>query len=232
MLQLDLMGTVVGWLRDGWSQRSRVDQRRRRLRQLVVMVCAVTDAAGARHGDGGSLSAWLQELQAAAMRGQRLLGAAAAAAAAAGPGRRLVAFLRGAGADRLAEAVDDLERLAAPGGDLSTFLEAQRMCDAATTVVPAESRRRQREEEKRGSCCCATATETELVPVPGAKRKRAAGSLGTVSVEAAACPPGAASASLAPRALPEALPSLEGRSDGGARYLRNSTKMLNFIPKL
>jgi hypothetical protein len=166
------------------------------------------------------------------MRGQRLLGAAAAAAAAAGPGRRLVAFLRGAGADRLAEAVDDLERLAAPGGDLSTFLEAQRMCDAATTVVPAESRRRQREEEKRGSCCCATATETELVPVPGAKRKRAAGSLGTVSVEAAACPPGAASASLAPRALPEALPSLEGRSDGGARYLRNSTKMLNFIPKL
>lgn len=125
VLDHPLTGFFIGSIKDRWSG---LDQRRRRLRQLVAMVRGVVDAArAAARRRGGALSAWLDELSAEALRGQQALDAAAASAAAVNGGG-LVAGLwalyhYAAEVHRLAEAIDALERLAGPGGDLAMFAE-------------------------------------------------------------------------------------------------------------
>ncbi|CAO2208886.1 unnamed protein product [Urochloa humidicola] len=184
ILDLPLLGDFLAYLKARWSDRSRVDQRRRRLRQLVSMVRSVADAGSAAAVRDGSLSAWLNLLRAEALRGQEVLDAAGCdASAVAGSARRFVSGLSAllscsAEVDRLTEAVDELERLAGPGGDLATFVKVLRLEDARPRAAmmdidgrPAAAARRRQE------VCGAAAAESVasgggLPVVPGAKRKR------------------------------------------------------------
>ncbi|KAJ1282468.1 hypothetical protein BS78_03G054400 [Paspalum vaginatum] len=178
ILESPLMGEFIGYLKSNWSGSSRVDQRRRRLRQLVAMVRAVADAAEARAGAAvrdGSLAAWLHVLRAEALRGQEVLDAAGCdAAAVAGSARRFLAglktlFVFSAEVDRLTEAVEELERLAGPGGDLDMFVKVLRLEDARATAAMDVDAGLWRE----ASC------GAESV-VAGAKRKRACSSVSTL----------------------------------------------------
>ncbi|CAL4951799.1 unnamed protein product [Urochloa decumbens] len=201
ILDLPLLGVFVDYLKARWSDRSRVDQRRRRLRQLVSMLRAVTDAGAgsAAAVRDGSLSAWLNLLRAEALRGQEVLDAAGCdASAVAGSARRFVAGLRSllvcsAEVDRLNEAVDELERLAGPGGDLATFVKVLRLEDARPRAPammdidgrPANpaacSRRRQ---EASGGGAESVASGGALPVLGGAKRKRC--SCGSAAADASA----------------------------------------------
>ncbi|CAO2185808.1 unnamed protein product [Urochloa humidicola] len=185
ILDLPLLGVFVAYLKARWTDRSRVDQRRRRLRQLVSMVRAVTDTgAGAFAVRNGSLSAWLNLLRAEALRGQEVLDAAGCdASAVAGSARRFVSGLRSLlvcsdELDRLTEAVEVLESLAG-GGDLATFIKILKLEDARPRRAammdidgcpggPAAGARRQ---EASGATAESVASGGGL-PVPGAKRKR------------------------------------------------------------
>ena len=130
IMESQLLWEFIAFLKARWSARSRVDQRRRRLRQLVAMVRAVADATECRAAvRDGSLSAWLHVLRAEALRGQQVLEAPGCdAAAVAGSARHFLAGLRAllacsAEVDRLTDAVEELERLAGPGGDLDMFVK-------------------------------------------------------------------------------------------------------------
>ncbi|CAL4978053.1 unnamed protein product [Urochloa decumbens] len=185
ILDLPLLGVFVDYLKARWSDRSRVDQRRRRLRQLVSMLRAVTDAGAgsAAAVRDGSLSAWLNLLRAEALRGQEVLDAAGCdASAVAGSARRFVAGLRSllvcsAEVDRLNEAVDELERLAGPGGDLATFVKVLRLEDARPRAPammdidgrPATGSRRRQEASGAAE---SVASGGGLPVHGGAKRKR------------------------------------------------------------
>ncbi|CAO2181025.1 unnamed protein product [Urochloa humidicola] len=189
ILDLPLLGVFVAYLKARWSDRSRVDQRRRRLRQLVTMVRAVTDTAdgaGAFAVRDGSLSAWLNLLRAEALRGQEVLDAAGCdASAVAGSARRFVSGLRSLlvcsdELDRLTEAVEVLERLAG-GGDIVTFVKILKLENArpragaammdidARPGGPAAGARRA--QEASGATAESVVSGGGL-PVPGAKRKR------------------------------------------------------------
>ncbi|CAL4958430.1 unnamed protein product [Urochloa decumbens] len=203
ILDLPLLGVFVDYLKARWSDRSRVDQRRRRLRQLVSMVRAVVDAAEGRAGAAGSaaavrdgsLSAWLNLLRAEALRGQEVLDAAGCdASAVAGSARHFVAGLRSllvcsAEVDRLNEAVDELERLAGPGGDLATFVKVLRLEDArprAPAMMDIDGRpgaRRRRQEASSGAAE-SVASGGGLPVRGGAKRKRC--SCGSAAADASA----------------------------------------------
>ncbi|CAO2204523.1 unnamed protein product [Urochloa humidicola] len=186
ILDLPLLGDFLAYLKARWSDRSRVDQRRRRLRQLVSMVRAVADAGAgsAAAVRDGSLSAWLNLLRAEALRGQEVLDAAGCdASAVAGSARRFVSGLSAllscsAEVDRLTEAVDELERLAGPGGDLATFVKVLRLEDARPRAAmmdidgrPAAAARR-RQEVSGAAAAESVASGGGLPVVPGAKRKR------------------------------------------------------------
>ncbi|CAO2193810.1 unnamed protein product [Urochloa humidicola] len=186
ILDLPLLGVFVAYLKARWTDRSRVDQRRRRLRQLVSMVRAVTDTAdtgaGAAAVRNGSLSAWLNLLRAEALRGQEVLDAAGCdASAVAGSARRFVSGLRSllvcsAELDRLTEAVEVLESLAG-GGDLATFIKILKLEDArpragaAMMEIDARPGGARRRQEASGATAESVASGGGL-PVPGAKRKR------------------------------------------------------------
>lgn len=129
ILESPLMGAFIAYMMANWSRRSLVDQSRRRLRHLVAMVRAVADDAELRRAEvaavrDDSFSRWLRLLRAEAMRGQEVLDDAAGnAAAVVGSARRFLSglrdlFGRSDEMDRLAEAVEELELLTAPGGTL------------------------------------------------------------------------------------------------------------------
>ncbi|KAK3160433.1 hypothetical protein QOZ80_1BG0059390 [Eleusine coracana subsp. coracana] len=191
ILESPLLGEFIAYL--NWSGRSRVDLRRRRLRQLVTKLRAVTDAA---EGQGlavrdASFATWLHMLRAEALRGERVLDAASCdAAAVAGSTRRFLSGIRelvvsSADVDRLADAVEELERLAGPGGDLDLFVKVLRLHDARSATASMDV---------DGGCpppvAAATATARHLPQegsssgsssqgsTPGGKRKRAGCSSG------------------------------------------------------
>ncbi|TKW13606.1 hypothetical protein SEVIR_5G112900v4 [Setaria viridis] len=184
IMESQLLWEFIAFLKARWSARSRVDQRRRRLRQLVAMVRAVADAAESR-GRGaaavrdGSLSAWLHVLRAEALRGQEVLEAPGCdAAAVAGSARHFLAGIRAllarsAEVDRLTDAVEELERLAGPGGDLDMFVKVLRLDrPARATGMEVDGGASDRQEEEGGSSRASSGRS------PGAKRKRAASSSG------------------------------------------------------
>lgn len=190
ILESTLLGEFIGFIKGNWSAHSRVDQRRRRLRQLVSKVRMVVDAAEGNAGAAvrdESFSAWLQVLRSEALRGQEVLDAAGRAAAVASSARRFLAgfralFVCSDEVDRLTEAVEELERLAGPGGDLDMFVRVLSL-DAARAAAteedmdvdgrPAPGARHRREGSGCG-CGCAGSVAA-LLPSPGAKRKRACG---------------------------------------------------------
>jgi hypothetical protein len=194
ILESALLGEFIRYIKSNWSAHSRVDQRRRRLRQLVSKVRAVVDAAEGGAGAAvrdESFSAWLQVLRSEALRGQEVLDDVARATAVASSARRFLAgfkalFVCSAEVDRLAEAVDQLELLAGPGGDLDMFVRVLSL-DAARPAAteedmdvdgrPAPGGARHRQEGSGCSCGCA-GTVAALLPSPGAKRKRGSGGSG------------------------------------------------------
>ncbi|XP_066308352.1 uncharacterized protein [Miscanthus floridulus] len=193
ILESALLGEFIRYIKSNWSAHSRVDQRRRRLRQLVSKVRAVVDAAEGGAGAAvrdESFSAWLQVLRSEALRGQEVLDDAARATAVASSARRFLAgfkalFVCSAEVDRLAEAVEQLELLAGPGGDLDMFVRVLSL-DAAWAAATEEDMdvdgrpapgARHRQEGGGCSCGCA-GTVAALLPSPGAKRKRACGRYG------------------------------------------------------
>ncbi|KAL6627372.1 hypothetical protein ACP70R_031098 [Stipagrostis hirtigluma subsp. patula] len=185
ILESPLMGEFIAFLKTKWSGRSRIDQSRRRLRQLVAMVRGVTDAAEGCPAvvRDGSLAAWFRVLRADALRGQEVLDADGCdAAAVAGSARRFLAGLRtiilcSPEVDRLTEAVEELERLAGPGGDLHLFIKVLQLEDArvADMEVDGGSVSSARFRRLGSSSVDSVAAGAEL-PMPGAKRKRACGS--------------------------------------------------------
>ncbi|KAG2595480.1 uncharacterized protein LOC120705895 [Panicum virgatum] len=196
IMESQLLWEFIAFLKARWSARSRVDQRRRRLRQLVSMVRAVADAAeGAAAVRAGSLSAWLHVLRAEALRGQQVLEAPGCdAAAVAGSARHFLAGLRAllacsAEVDRLTEAVEELERLAGPGGDLDMFVKVLRLDTARADGMEVDGdmshgARDRLEEEWSSSRAGSVAAG---LPTAGAKRKRAAGSSGADGGSASRC---------------------------------------------
>ena len=146
------------------------------------MVDAAEGGAGAAVRDE-SFSASLQVPRSEALRGQEVLDAAAVASSA----RRFLAgfkalFVCSAEVDRLAEAVEQLELLAGPGGDLDMFVRVLSL-DSARAAATEEDMdvdgrpapgARHRQEGSGCSCGCA-GTVAALLPSPGAKRKRACG---------------------------------------------------------
>jgi hypothetical protein len=192
IMESQLLWEFIAFLKARWSARSRVDQRRRRLRQLVAMVRAVADAAESRGGGGGagaasvrdgSLSAWLHVLRSEALRGQEVLEASRCdAAAVAGSARNFLAGIRtllarSAEVDRLTDAVEELERLAGPGGDLDMFVKVLRLDRPAraTAMEVDGGAGGRREEEDDGSSSRAGSGSG---PATGAKRKWAASTSG------------------------------------------------------
>uniref|UniRef100_A0A0D9UX52 Rx N-terminal domain-containing protein n=1 Tax=Leersia perrieri TaxID=77586 RepID=A0A0D9UX52_9ORYZ len=172
ILDSPLMGEFIQFLKSNWGTNSRVSQRRRRLRQLVAMVRGVADAAEDRAAlRGGSLNAWLQQLRMVALRGQAVLDATTDATAVAGAARMLLAgvrmmFVCSAEVDRLAQAVDELERLAGPGGDLDLFVKVLQL-DAAAAAMDIDG------EEGVGISWVRSANSSPaILPNPGEKRKR------------------------------------------------------------
>uniref|UniRef100_A0A0D9UX54 Uncharacterized protein n=1 Tax=Leersia perrieri TaxID=77586 RepID=A0A0D9UX54_9ORYZ len=128
ILDSPLMGEFIQFLKSNWGTNSRVDQRRRRLRQLVAMVRGVADAAEDR----------------AALRGEAVLDATTDAAAVAGAARKLIAgvkalFVSSTEVERLADAVEELERLAGPGGDLDLFLKVLQLDAAAPAAMEIDN---------------------------------------------------------------------------------------------
>jgi len=185
IMESQLLWEFIAFLKARWSARSRVDQRRRRLRQLVAMVRAVADAAeGAAAVRAGSLSAWLHVLRAEALRGQQVLEAPGCdAAAVAGSARHFLAGLRAllacsAEVDRLTEAVEELERLAGPGGDLDMFVKVLRLDTSRADEMEVDGARGRQEEEGSSSRAISVAACATGLPALGAKRKRAACSSG------------------------------------------------------
>ncbi|TVU21667.1 hypothetical protein EJB05_31319, partial [Eragrostis curvula] len=197
VLESPLLGEFIAYLKANWTGRSRVDQRRRRLRQLIIKVRAVTDAAESRGCRGrdpvrdGSFVAWLHMLREEALRGQQVLDAASCdAAAVASSTRRFLSGLRGlvvcnAEVDRLTEAVEELERLAGPGGDLDQFLRLLQLDsdNARATAMEVDGRPDSappRRQEASGGSSSSSADSVDSAgaapPVPGGKRKRACGS--------------------------------------------------------
>ncbi|CAO2174733.1 unnamed protein product [Urochloa humidicola] len=145
ILESPLMGAFIAYMMASWSRRSRVGQSRRRLENLVAMVRAVADDAEARPGAAvrdDSISRWLRLLRSRALRGQQVLDAAAGSGSGSGGGgdtgrdgagavawsaRRFLdglrtLFTQSSEVDRLTEAVEELERLTAPGADLDRFI--------------------------------------------------------------------------------------------------------------
>lgn len=191
ILESPLLGQFISYLKANWSGRSRVDLRRRRLRQLVTKLRAVTDAAEARAGAevkrDASFATWLNMLRAEALRGERVLDAASCdAAAVAGSTRRFLAGMKelvvsSPDVDRLAEAVEELERLAGPGGDLDLFVKVLRLHDASRAAaaamdvdaIPVPPARPQLTREASGS-----SSQGSVLPVLGGKRKLASCSSG------------------------------------------------------
>ncbi|KAL6848127.1 hypothetical protein ACP4OV_022255 [Aristida adscensionis] len=185
ILDSPLMAEFIGFLKTKWSCRSRVGQSRRRLRQLVAMVRAVTDAVeGCPAVRDGSLAAWFRILRAEALRGQAVLDAHGCdAAAVAGSARRFLAGLRtiilcSPEVDRLTDAVEELERLAGPGGDLQLFVDVLRLEDARAAEMevdgyPAAAAAAAAWDQWEASSSVVTAAAGAELPVPGVKRKRA-----------------------------------------------------------
>ncbi|KAF8704884.1 hypothetical protein HU200_031124 [Digitaria exilis] len=177
ILESPLMGAFISYMLANWNRRSRVDQSRRRLRNLVVMVRAMAnDDAEVRAGGAAAavrdetFYTWLRLLGAEALRGQEVLDAAGNAAAVAGSARRFLGGLRDlfAGSDeidRLEEAFEELQRqllMAPPGAALdrlwlSVFAQRQRGAARATDM------------DVNGGAPAAGAR----LPVLGSKRKRA-----------------------------------------------------------
>lgn len=173
-----LLGEFIGYLKANWSDNSRVDQRRPRLRQLVAKLRAVTDAAeGTAAVRQSSIDAWLQLLRTEALRGEQVLNASNCdAAAVAGSLRQLLTGIKrlvvpSAEVDRLAKAVEDLERLAGPGGDLDLFVKVLRLDGARATTMDVDGG----PEAVSDSSSSAAAY---VLPVTARKRKRASGSPG------------------------------------------------------
>ena len=191
IMESQLLWEFIAFLKARWSARSRVDQRRRRLRQLVAMVRAVADAAECRAAvRDGSLSAWLHVLRAEALRGQQVLEAPGCdAATVAGSARHFLAGLRAllacsAEVDRLTDAVEELEHLAGPGGDLDMFVKVLCLDTSRSDEMEVDGARGRQEEE--GSSSRAGSVAAGL-PTAGAKRKRAAGSSGADGGSASRC---------------------------------------------
>ncbi|KXG31795.1 uncharacterized protein LOC8056570 [Sorghum bicolor] len=200
ILESALLGEFIRYIKSNWSAHSRVDQRRRRLRQLVSKVRAVVDAAEGGAGAAvrdESFSAWLQVLRSEAVRGQEVLDDVARATAVASSARRFLAgfkalFVCSAEVDRLEGAVDQLELLAGPGGDLDMFVRVLSL-DAARPAAteedmdvdggrpPAPGARHQ--QEGSGCSCGCAGTVAPLLASPGAKRKRACGGGGGSGVD-------------------------------------------------
>ncbi|TVU21682.1 hypothetical protein EJB05_31334, partial [Eragrostis curvula] len=178
VLESPLLGEFIAYLKANWTGQSHVDQRRRRLHQLIVKVRAVTDAAARHAVRDGSLAAWLHMLREEALRGEQVLDAARCdAAAVASSTRRFLSGLRGlvacdAEVDRLTGAVEELERLAGPGGDLDHFLKVLRLNGAGARATAMEV---------DGGGGRSWDSVDPAPPVPGAKRKRAWGSGGASS---------------------------------------------------
>lgn len=130
ILESPFIAELVTYIKANWSSQARVDQHRRRLRQLVTIARAVADAAEGRGGAAvrdGFLSAWLDALRAEAVRGQAVLEASndtSAVAAGSFLARLKALFVCNAEVDRLTGAVEELERFVGPGGDLDLFLKA------------------------------------------------------------------------------------------------------------
>jgi hypothetical protein len=128
ILESPFIAELVTYIKANWSSQARVDQHRRRLRQLVTIVRAVADAAEGRGGAAvrdGFLSTWLNVLR--AVRGQAVLEASndtSAVAAGSFLARLKALFVCNAEVDRLTGAVEELERFVGPGGDLDLFLKA------------------------------------------------------------------------------------------------------------
>ncbi|CAO2161185.1 unnamed protein product [Urochloa humidicola] len=196
-----LLSEVVNTLKGRWSDNSRVDQHRRRLQQLVDKVHAVTKASECRGGAGArdlSFYRWINGLRAAALRGQEVLEAEGCdATAAAGSARKFFAglwalFCPSAEVGRLTDAVEELKKLAGPGGDLDLVLKMIQL-DPSPRATEMEV-----DGGEEGSSCSAgsiTSPRSTLmevdggawdrvgegrggsahpVPAPGAKRKHAA----------------------------------------------------------
>jgi hypothetical protein len=186
ILESPLLGEFVAYLKASWSGRSRVDLRRRRLRQLVTKLRAVTDAAESRGAAASSFAAWLHMLRTEALRGQQVLDASRCdAAAVAGSTRRLLSGLKelvvsSPEVDRLSKAVEELERLAGPGGDLDMFVKVLRLNDPRPAAMMDVDGCRL--EEVSGSYCMAFAGTP--LPLPGCKRTRAYCSFGASSLPA------------------------------------------------
>ncbi|KAK3163970.1 hypothetical protein QOZ80_1AG0010830 [Eleusine coracana subsp. coracana] len=144
------------------------------------MLLAVTAAAEGRAVRDASFATWLHMLRAEALRGERVLDAAAVA----GSTRRFLSGIRelvvsSADVDRLADAVEELESLAGPGGDIDMFLKLLRLHDARAAMdvdggcpSPVAAAVSHLAREARSS------SQGSVLPVPSGKRKRAGCSSG------------------------------------------------------
>jgi hypothetical protein len=182
-----VLAEFIGYIR---SKHSLLDQRRRRLRQLVrAVVDAAEGGAGAAVRDE-SFSAWLQVPRSEALRGQEVLDAVAVASSA----RRFLAalFVCSAEVDRLTKAVEDdifvrvlsLDAARAAGteddmdvdGDAARAAATEDYMDVDGRPAPGARHR----QEQSGRSCASAGSVAALLPSPGAKRKRACGGGGEV----------------------------------------------------
>lgn len=144
ILESPLMGEFIGYLKANWGGSSRVSQRRRRLRQLVAMVQGVAAAAEGRPAvRESSVNRWLQLLRREALRGQAVLDATTDPSAVVGSAKKFLAgvkalFVCSAEVDRLTDAVEALEQLAGPGGDLHIFLKVLQLDAAAAADMDVD----------------------------------------------------------------------------------------------
>ncbi|CAM0879693.1 unnamed protein product [Alopecurus aequalis] len=175
ILESPLMGEFIEYLKSTWGGNSRVNQRRRRLRQLVAMVQGVADAAGRRAAltvrGSPYLYLWLELLREEALRGQAVLDATSDPSAVVGSAKKFLAgvkalFVCSAEVDRLTDAVEALERLAGPGADLDLFLKAMGVAAAANMDVDDD------DAPAVAPAHCVEEGSYSVATAPGAKRKR------------------------------------------------------------
>nr|CAB3472096.1 unnamed protein product [Digitaria exilis] len=163
-LEAQILSGSFTFVKERWWASSLVDQRRRQLQLVADKVLAAVEATGSL--DGPAVSAWRNRIRVEARRGLDILNSPVVCddATVEGFASRIRAMVVGspktAELERITDAIRDLERLSAPGGDIETLFKLMSLHDGDSS------------DSARCRRFNSVAARSGLgLPAPGGKRK-------------------------------------------------------------